>query len=77
MIGETKYYLIVDGLNIARVEGSEYFYLDKTTGRWLSDPSVFRHISGIGGDADVQEITRSQALEWVAKNCPDLAVDCL
>ena len=77
MIGETKYYLIVDGLNIARVEGSECFYLDKTTGRWLSDPSVFRHVSGIGGDADTHEITRSQALEWVAKNCPDLAVDRL
>ena len=77
MIGEIKYYLIIDGLNIARVEGPEYLYLDKTTGQWLSDPFVFRHISGIGGDADVQEITRSEALKWVAKNCPGLAVDRL
>jgi hypothetical protein len=31
------YYLIFGGRNIARVEGAEYCYLDKTTGRWVSD----------------------------------------
>lgn len=76
-MSEIQYYLIVGGLNIARVEGAEYCYLDKTTGQWVSDPSVFRHISGIGGDADVKEITRSQALQWVAKHRPGLSVECL
>ena len=74
---EIQYYLIIGGLNIARVEGAESYYLDKTTGQWISDPSVLRHVSGIGGDADVLEITRSQALEWVAEHRPGLSVDCL
>ena len=74
---EIQYYLIIGGLNIARVEGAESYYLDKTTGQWISDPSVFRHVSGIGGDADVQEITRSQALDWIAEHRPELSVDCL
>ena len=74
---EIQYYLLIGGLNIARVEGAESYYLDKTTGQWISDPSVFRHVSGIGGDADVQEITRSQALDWIAEHRPGLSVDCL
>ena len=76
-MSEFQYYLIIGGANIARVEGVEYCYLDKTTGQWVDDPSVFRHISGIGGDADAQEITRSQALQWVAKHRPGLSVECL
>ena len=76
-MSEIQYYLIICGLNIALVEGAEYYYLDKTTGPWASDPFVFRHVSGIGGDADAQEITLSQALQWVAKHRPGLSVECL
>jgi len=69
---EIQYYLILGGANIARVEGVEYCYLDKTTGHWVDDPFVFRHVSGIGGDADAQEIPREQAQQWVASNCPGI-----
>ena len=76
-MSEIQYYLIIGGLNIARVEGVEYCYLDKTTGQWISDPFVLRHVSGLGGDVDAQEITHSQALQWIAKHRPGLSVEGL
>ncbi len=72
-----RYYLIIGGRNIARVEGAEYCYLDKTTGRWVSDLFVFRHVSGIGGDADAKEITRSQARQWVSEHRLGVSVEWL
>ena len=76
-MSEIQYYLIFGGLNIARVEGAEYCYLDKTTGRWVSSPFVFRHVSGIGGDADAKEITRNRARQWVSEHRLGVSVEWL
>jgi hypothetical protein len=74
VVPQVRYFAIHGGSNIARAIGSDYAYLSDS-GEWIESPSVFRHVTGIGGDADGQEITREQAMQWVADNRPGVSVE--
>jgi len=77
-LGRVEYYLIIGGANLGCVlDRSDSYYLDKTTGKWVSDPFVFRHVYGIGGDSDAEEISREQAQQWVAANCSGISPEGL
>ncbi|WP_405225481.1 hypothetical protein [Lentisalinibacter sediminis] len=71
-----RYYLIFDGLSVAYIEGEAVAYhLDKMTGEWIEDAFTWRHISGIGGDSNCEEVSERQAQEWVAENLAKLKVN--
>ena len=71
-----RYFLILDGANIAYLDDEALaYYLDKKTGTWVEDAFTWRHISGIGGDSDCEEISERQARNWVTESLPDLKVD--
>lgn len=71
-----RYFLIIDGANVVYLEeGALAYYLDKSTGEWVENAFAWRHISGIGGDSDCEEICEKQARNWVSDNLPGLEVD--
>jgi len=73
-----RYFLIFGGLDVAYLEDKALaYYLDKQTGEWVEDAFTWRHISGIGGDSNCEEISERQAQKWVTESLPDLKVDWL
>jgi len=69
---KAQYFLLNGHLNVIRVIGVDYAYLNHETGAWMSDNSLFAEISGCGGDADTKEISREKAREWIENNAPHL-----
>lgn len=71
---DVKYYSYLGGVNILRAIDVDYAYLDKRSGKWVSDNSLIGPITGYDGDASTHEITREKAQQWVAKHHPNLNV---
>ena len=71
-----QYFLVFDETNVAYTEDQALaYYLDKTTGEWVRDAFTWRHLNGIGGDSDSEEVDEKEARKWVHKNLPGLLVN--
>ena len=72
-----KYYTQRGRINVYRVFGHEYSYLEHATGNWVRHASVCDSVTGYRGDASTHEISKSEAQAWVKKNHPGLSVEWL
>jgi hypothetical protein len=73
LIMTREYFITFGGLGIAYLDDDGLaYYLDKESGQWVEDSFTWRHITGIGGDADAREITEAEARQWIKENPPHL-----